>query len=104
TRGPVSARGSLTSSQMGRFISFSTWQAFVVTELTPEHQSTEKSQGSFTTYRLTEMLSWRYCLCGDSESIYPQLCSKKAPWITTIVKSFLCPLLLSIPKRPSNVI
>uniref|UniRef100_A0A8C5UHJ0 Uncharacterized protein n=1 Tax=Malurus cyaneus samueli TaxID=2593467 RepID=A0A8C5UHJ0_9PASS len=58
--------GSLTSSQMGCSISFSTWQALVVTELTPEHQSTEKSQGWFTTYRLTEMLSWRYCLHGDS--------------------------------------
>lgn len=57
---------SLTSSQMGCFISFSTWQALVVTELTPEHHSTEKSQGWFTTYKLTEMLSWRYCLRGDS--------------------------------------
>lgn len=56
----------LTSNQMGRFISFSTWQALVVTELTPEHHSTEKSQGWFTTYRLTEMLSWRYCLCRES--------------------------------------
>lgn len=52
----------LGSSQMGRFISFSTWQALVVTELTPEHHSTEKSQGWFTTYKLTEMLSWRYSL------------------------------------------
>lgn len=58
--------GSLTSSQMGCFISFSTWQALVVTELTPEHHSTEKSQGWFTTYKLTEMLSWRYCLHRDS--------------------------------------
>lgn len=57
---------SLTSSQMGCFISFSTWQALVVTELTPEHHSTEKSQGWFTTYKLTEMLSWRYCLHRDS--------------------------------------
>lgn len=51
---------------MGRFISFSTWQALVVTELTPEHHSTEKSQGWFTTYRLTEMLSRWYCLHRDS--------------------------------------
>lgn len=57
---------SLTSSQMGCFISFSTWQALVVTELTPEHHSTEKSHGWFTTYKLTEMLSWRYCLHRDS--------------------------------------
>lgn len=58
--------GSLTSSQIGCFISFSTWQALVVTELTPEHHSTEKSQGWFTTYKLTEMLSWRYCLHGTA--------------------------------------
>uniref|UniRef100_A0A8C0C0V9 Uncharacterized protein n=1 Tax=Buteo japonicus TaxID=224669 RepID=A0A8C0C0V9_9AVES len=73
--------GSLTSSQMGCFISFSTWQALVVTELTPEHHSTEKSQGSFTTYKLTEMLSWR-------ASFWPQLCSKNAPWISTTVQVF----------------
>ena len=60
--------GSLTSSQMGRFISFSTWQALVVTEVTPEHHSTEKSQGWFTTYKLTEMLSWRYCLHKNSRN------------------------------------
>uniref|UniRef100_A0AAY5EPY6 Secreted protein n=1 Tax=Electrophorus electricus TaxID=8005 RepID=A0AAY5EPY6_ELEEL len=29
------------------------WQLLVVTELTPEHHSREKSQGSFTTHRLT---------------------------------------------------
>jgi len=61
--------GPLTSSQMGCFISFSTWQALVVTELTPEHHSTEKSQGWFTTYKLTEMLSWRYCLHRDSRGL-----------------------------------
>uniref|UniRef100_A0A674KH11 Uncharacterized protein n=1 Tax=Terrapene triunguis TaxID=2587831 RepID=A0A674KH11_9SAUR len=63
-RGRPGARGvgSLTSSQRGRFISFSTWQALVVTEPAPAHHSTEKSQGSLTTYRLTEMLSWRYRL------------------------------------------
>lgn len=57
---------SLTSSQMGCCISFSTWQALVVTELTPAHHSTEKSQGWFTTYKLTEILSWRYCLHRES--------------------------------------
>uniref|UniRef100_A0A8C4VUT3 Uncharacterized protein n=1 Tax=Gopherus evgoodei TaxID=1825980 RepID=A0A8C4VUT3_9SAUR len=63
-RGRPAARGvgSLTSSQRGRFISFSTWQALVVTEPAPAHHSTEKSQGSLTTYRLTEILSWRYRL------------------------------------------
>uniref|UniRef100_A0A8C3E1M8 Uncharacterized protein n=1 Tax=Corvus moneduloides TaxID=1196302 RepID=A0A8C3E1M8_CORMO len=76
--------GSLTSSQTGCFISFSTWQALVVTELTPEHHSTEKSQGWFTTYKLTEMLSWRYCLHGTAT----QLCSRNAPWISTIVEVF----------------
>uniref|UniRef100_A0A8C3V143 Uncharacterized protein n=1 Tax=Catharus ustulatus TaxID=91951 RepID=A0A8C3V143_CATUS len=98
--------GSLTSSQMGCFISFSTWQALVVTELTPEHHSTEKSQGWFTTYKLTEMLSWRYCLRGDScgqssrhESIYPQLCSKNAPWISTISEVFFyAPSCSAFPK------
>uniref|UniRef100_A0A8V0ZEB4 Uncharacterized protein n=1 Tax=Gallus gallus TaxID=9031 RepID=A0A8V0ZEB4_CHICK len=77
----------LTSNQMGRFISFSTWQALVVTELTPEHHSTEKSQGWFTTYRLTEMLSWRYCLCRESRehTFWPQLCSKNAPQASVTV-------------------
>uniref|UniRef100_A0A7M4EDU2 Uncharacterized protein n=1 Tax=Crocodylus porosus TaxID=8502 RepID=A0A7M4EDU2_CROPO len=55
-------RGKSSSSQRGRFISFSTWQALVVTEPTPAHHSTEKSQGRLTTYRLTEMLSRRYSL------------------------------------------
>uniref|UniRef100_A0A8B9CS66 Uncharacterized protein n=1 Tax=Anser brachyrhynchus TaxID=132585 RepID=A0A8B9CS66_9AVES len=58
--------GSRRLSQMGCFISFSTWQALVVTELTPEHHSTEKSQGWFTTYKLTEILSRRYCLHRES--------------------------------------
>uniref|UniRef100_A0A8C0QR37 Uncharacterized protein n=1 Tax=Chelonoidis abingdonii TaxID=106734 RepID=A0A8C0QR37_CHEAB len=62
SQGRDSRVGSLTSSQRGRFISFSTWQALVVTEPAPAHHSTEKSQGSLTTYRLTEMLSWRYRL------------------------------------------
>uniref|UniRef100_A0A8C3HW01 Uncharacterized protein n=1 Tax=Chrysemys picta bellii TaxID=8478 RepID=A0A8C3HW01_CHRPI len=61
-RGRGKTRRSLTSSQRGRFISFSTWQALVVTEPAPAHHSTEKSQGSLTTYRLTETLSWRYRL------------------------------------------
>uniref|UniRef100_A0A8C4UVY4 Uncharacterized protein n=1 Tax=Falco tinnunculus TaxID=100819 RepID=A0A8C4UVY4_FALTI len=93
---------SLTSSQIGRFISFSTWQALVVTELTPEHHSTENSQGSFTTYKLTEMLSWRYCLHGDScsqshtASFWLQLCSKNAPWVSTRV----CLFCVYIPKKP----
>uniref|UniRef100_A0A8C8VJH4 Uncharacterized protein n=1 Tax=Pelusios castaneus TaxID=367368 RepID=A0A8C8VJH4_9SAUR len=51
-----------SGSQRGRFISFRTWQALVVTELAPAHHSTEKSQGSLTTYRLMETLSWRYWL------------------------------------------
>uniref|UniRef100_A0A8C6JSE5 Uncharacterized protein n=1 Tax=Melopsittacus undulatus TaxID=13146 RepID=A0A8C6JSE5_MELUD len=100
-------KGSLTSSQMGCFISLSTWQALVVTELTPEHHSTEKSQGWFTTYRLTEMLSRWYCLhrdsCGQSSrhaSFCPQLCSKGASWINTTSHPLLRPLQLSIPKKP----
>uniref|UniRef100_A0A8C3SL28 Uncharacterized protein n=1 Tax=Chelydra serpentina TaxID=8475 RepID=A0A8C3SL28_CHESE len=61
-RGRGRGRPAAIGSQRGRFISFSTWQALVVTELTPAHHSTEKSQGSLTTYRLTETLSWRYRL------------------------------------------
>lgn len=75
--------GSLTSSQIGRFISFSTWQALVVTELTPEHHSTEKSQGWFTTYKLTEMLSWRYCLHRDS---HRQSSSQRRLYIWAVIQ------------------
>uniref|UniRef100_A0A8B9GBF0 Uncharacterized protein n=1 Tax=Amazona collaria TaxID=241587 RepID=A0A8B9GBF0_9PSIT len=93
-------RGNETShdSQMGRFISFSTWQALVVTELTPEHHSTEK-----------KMLSRWYCLHRNSRgqssrhaSFCPQLCSKAASWINTTSQPLLRPLQLSIPKKPTR--
>uniref|UniRef100_A0A8D2L1S8 Uncharacterized protein n=1 Tax=Varanus komodoensis TaxID=61221 RepID=A0A8D2L1S8_VARKO len=61
-----SSQDPLTRSQRGRSIPCSTWQVFVVTELAPAHQRTEKSHGAFTTYRLTEMLSWRYSLGKES--------------------------------------
>lgn len=59
---PLRKTALLTSSQRGRSMPCSTWQALVVTELVPAHHRSEKSQGAFTTNRLTEMLSRRYSL------------------------------------------
>ena len=52
----------LTRCQTGRVMASRRWHLLVVTELTPMHQSMEKSHGESTTYRLTDTLYARYSL------------------------------------------
>ncbi len=58
-------RLSFTRCQSGLDMFLRMWQALVVTELAPEHQSNEKSQRSFTTHRFTDTFFSRSSLCSD---------------------------------------
>uniref|UniRef100_A0A3Q2EDB3 Uncharacterized protein n=1 Tax=Cyprinodon variegatus TaxID=28743 RepID=A0A3Q2EDB3_CYPVA len=69
----------LTMCQSGCSISFRTWQALVVTELTPAHQNREKSQRLSTTYTFTFTPSFRRSL-------------PSAPLV--FMRGFLCTMIL----------
>ncbi len=58
-------RLSFTRCQSGLDMFLRMWQALVVTELAPEHQSNEKSQRSFTTHRFTDTFFFRSSLCSE---------------------------------------
>nr|BAE34387.1 unnamed protein product [Mus musculus] len=97
-RGRDSSR-VLTRSQRGFCICCSSWQALVVTESTPAHQSREKSQGLFTTNRFTEILSWCRALWkwGEMEehTEFAQLTSETLPWTHSLLcRSLQCRIML----------